>query len=342
MRTKLPLALLLTVPTVACTTDTSSPPDESPESIATSLEQENGGFDTVDEAPQFGDTALFTSADIEADAPVTDAMATDPTVVDLQGSATAAAHNVIVMWGRMPADPNGAARVWNGSLKLSRGAVVIRRRIAFEPATDKILPRTSRDTISFESKTTTHADGLALTVFDPTPASATPLSLTYSPADGAVGYTLSLGPTAVAGPVVIDAGDGNTIVMSSHRRNDACDHGFLRGRWQAIARDAGRFAGLVVNSDGEPTGHVRGIYGKKQNGDAVFFGKFINRDGQFRGILGGTYDDGHFNGRWLVRSGDHGVVQGMYRAGATLRAGQFLARWAESTCAAADPTPTRP
>jgi hypothetical protein len=331
MRFQLPLAFLLTVPTVACTTDT-TPPDEDKDAIASSLELENGGFDTADEAPQFGDELLFTSADIEADAAVSDAMATDPTVVDLQSRTDIAAHNVIVLWGRMPADPNGTVRDWNGQLKLSRGAMVVRRRIAFEPATDRLLPRTSRDTVQFESKTSTHADGLALTVLDPTPAAAEPLTLTYTSADGAKTYSLSLA-TLAASAAVTDAGDGNQMVAIGHRRLDACDHGFLRGRWQAIAPGAGRYAGLVVNSDGEPTGHVRGIYGKRRDGSSVFFGKFIDRDGAFRGILGGTYDEGHINGRWIVRTGDHGIVRGVTRAGDTLRAGQFLARWAEASCA---------
>jgi hypothetical protein len=332
MRFQLPLALLLTVPTVACTNDATTSPDDDADAVASSLELENGGFDTADEAPQFGEELLFTSADIEADAAVSDPMAVDPTVLDLQASTSVAAHNVIVMWGRMPADPNGAVRDWSGELKLSRGAMVIRRRIAFELATDHILPRTSRDAIQFESQTSVHADGLALTVLDPTPASTTPLTLTYTSADGSATYTLTLANLA-AGPVVADAGDGNQIVAIGHRRADACEHGFMRGRWRALTANAGVYAGLVLSSDGEPTGHVRGIYGHRQDGTPVFFGKFIGQDGAFRGILGGTYDAGRFQGRWIVRSGDHGIVRGMYRAGETMRAGQFLARWADAACA---------
>jgi hypothetical protein len=333
MRYQLPLALLLTVPaTVACTNDSSAPDDDAT-AVASSLELENGGFDTADEAPQFGEETLFAAADIEADAAVTDSIATDPVVTQLEANASVAVRDMIVLWGRMPADPAGAVRNWSGTLRVSRGAVVIRRKIAFELATDRILPRTSRDAIQFESQTSVHADGLVLTVLDPTPADPTPLTLTYVSADGATTYSLDVA-TLAGGPITVDAGDGNQIAAIGHLRTaGACDHGFLRGRWRTLTPNAGVYAGLVVGTDGAVAGHVRGIYGHRQNGDAVFFGKFIGLDGHFRGILGGTYDAGHFGGRWLDRSGDHGAVRGMYRAGETLRAGQFLGRWAEASCA---------
>ena len=332
MRFQLPLALLLTVPTVACTTEAASPPDDSLDGITSAIELETGGYDTADEAPQFGDEALFAAADIEADAAVSDAMASDAVIAQLQANPAVVARDVVVMWGRMPADPAGAVRDWSGSLRLSRGAMVIRRQIAFEPATDRILPRTSRDAIQFESRTSVHADGLVLTVLDPTPTDPAALTLTYTSTDGAVTHALDLAALTV-GPVVADAGDGNQIAAIGHRRAAACDHGFLRGRWRALTPNAGHYAGLVVTSEGEPAGHIRGIYGKRRDGTSVFFGKLIGPDGHFRGVLRGSYDAGHFDGRWLDRSGDHGAVRGLYRAGETLRAGQFLGRWAEAGCA---------
>src|SRR6185295_16929130 len=130
-----------------------------------------------------------------------------------------------------------------------------------------------------------------------------------------------------------DAGDGFKMVVASHRRADRCDHGFLRGRWHALTPHAGHYMGLVLNADGEPAGHIRGIYGERRNGESVFFGKFISREGGFRGLLKGTYDNGKFNARWIDRGGDHGVAKGVYQPGPSLRAGQFLGRWAETSCA---------
>lgn len=332
MRFQLPLALLFTIPAVACTTDSSAPNDDDLDGVTESLERENGGYDTADEAPMFADDALYAAADIEADAAVSDALVTDPVIVDLERNTTAVARNVIVMWGRMPADAEGTPRNWSGELRLSRGAMVVRRRIAFEEVTDRILPRTRRDVVAFQSTTRPHADGLALTVFDPTPSDANPLVLTYVSADASATYTIDLGALE-AGAVAVDAGDGNQIIAIAHRRRDACDHGFVRGRWRAMAPNAGHYAGLVLDEGGAPAGHIRGIYGQRRNGEPVFFGKFINRDGGFRGIVRGTYDARHFDGRWLDRGGDHGVIHGIYRAGDSLRGGQFLGRWAETSCA---------
>lgn len=332
MRHQLPLALLLTLPTVACATDSGAPDEDNLDGVTASIERENGGYDTSDEAPLFGDDALYASADIEADGQISDSLATDPAIVDLEANTSVAAREVIVMWGRMPADPNAAPRNWSGELRLSRGAMVVRRRIAFEEATDGLAPRVRRDVVAFRSVTKGHADGLALTVLDPTPTSTAPLTLTYASADATATatYTIDLGALD-DGPVAIDAGDGAQIIAVAHRRA-ACAHGFVRGRWHAMSQNAGRYAGLVLNADGEPSGHIRGIYGVRANGESVFFGKFIAANGEFKGIVRGDFDARHFQGRWLDRDGDHGVLRGLYRAGESLRGGQFLGRWAETGC----------
>jgi hypothetical protein len=90
---------------------------------------------------------------------------------------------------------------------------------------------------------------------------------------------------------------------------------------------------LIVNADGEVTGHIRGIWGQRRNGDKVMFGKFIATDGTFRGIVAGTYDAGQFHARWLTSAGDHGVLGGMYVDAPNVRGGVFMGRWAEASCA---------
>ena len=312
---------------LACTDTT--PPDDA-DQVAGQLEQENGGFDTDDEAELFSDPALFTDAALEADASVDDALATDPVIVDLQ--ATAEAHTLVVVWGQMPADPLATAvRDWSGELRLSRGALVTDRRLGFEDATDRVLPRQTREAVAFESRTRPFVDGLVLTVLDPTPTAAEPLALTYTSADARTQLRIDLSRMA-DGPIVVDAGDGNRIVVTAKRR-DPCEAGFMRGRWHQLTPNVGAFLGAVADRDGTPIGHVRGIYGERRNGAHVWFGKFIRRDGRFIGIMGGEFDrDGHFAGRWLDRSGDRGVVHGVYFEGATLRAGAWAARWAETTC----------
>ncbi|MEJ7602354.1 MAG: hypothetical protein WKG01_30945 [Kofleriaceae bacterium] len=329
MRIKFPLALLVAIP--ACVDSSTSEPKD--DDLVVALAQDNGGFTTDDEAAQFAADDLYADAAIEADRAYSDPMALDPSVVEMNGRPEVAAHNVLVMWGRIPADPDATTpRRWDGELRLSRGGMIVRRTIAFEDRTDRVLPRTTRDAVSFESATLPRTDGFALTVLDPTPAASTALSLTYTPADGGAAHTLDLSQLE-AGAVIVDLGDGNKLIAIGRPRNDACDHGFMRGRWHQLNANLGTFLGVVGNGDGELAGHVRGIYGERRSGDQVVFGKFIDREGRFRGLIGGTYEGGRFDARWLTRAGDHGVIHGAYFPGASLRAGGFVARWAETTCA---------
>ena len=329
MRMNIPFALLLAIP--ACVDSSTGEPGG--DDVAAALALDNGGFTTDDDAVAFAADDLYAAAAIEADRAVADPMATDPSIVELNGRPGVAAHDVLVMWGRMPADPDATTpRRWDGELKLSRGGMILRRTIAFEDATDRILPRTARDAVRFESVTLPRADGFALTVLDPTPADPTSLSLTYTPADGGAAHSLDLSQLE-DGAVIVDLGDGNKLVAIGRPRADACDHGFMRGRWHQLNANLGTFLGVVGNGEGELSGHVRGIYGQRRNGDQVVFGKFIDREGRFRGLIGGTYDNGRFDARWLTRAGDHGAIHGVYFPGASLRGGGFVARWAEKTCA---------
>lgn len=329
------LASLLATTAAACVDDAQTPTEPTTDDVVSAIEQENGGLDTTDEAPEFGVAAAYDAAAIEDTAIESDVMASDPTMVEMArpGAANVVARDLVIVWGRFPADPTATTgRDWSGSLQLSRGGMVVRRRIAFEQATDRVLPRTSRDLIEFESQTRPAADGLVLTVFDGDAANPNPITLTYTP-NGGTAHTLDLSRLAT-GPIVVDVGDGNRILVAGHRRVDTCEHGFMRGRWHALAPNASAYLGVVTNSDGEPIGHIRGIAGQRQNGDAVMFGKFIGRDGHFKGLLKGTYENGHYQARWIDRAGDHGVAHGIYFPGPAMRAGGFLGRWAETSCAA--------
>ena len=82
--------LLALLATSACTTSSTDA------QVTSNLEQPNGGYDTADEAPEFGAAADFDAAAIEADAPVTDTMASDPTVTAMAALPTVDARDVIV------------------------------------------------------------------------------------------------------------------------------------------------------------------------------------------------------------------------------------------------------
>jgi hypothetical protein len=344
-------ALALALPTVACVNHSSSGGDDS-QDVSNALEQSNGGLDTADEAPQFGAQDQIAAAAIEADASADDSLATDPATTAMDTASAAAGYRLAVVWGKMPADKGAQdTRDWTGSFKISRGGLVVRRTIGFEDATDKLLPRANLQTVNFQSVTRPAIDGLALTVLDPTAATATaPLTLTYTPANtsttanGGTSYSIDLSQL-VAGPVVIDAGDGYKMVAVAHRRQAAaCDRGFMRGRWHALSPHLGDFLGVVTDENGAPDGTVRGIYGQRQNGDSVVFGKFIDLAGKFRGLLIGSFENGEYHARWIDRQGDHGSAHGAYSEGSTATGGAFLGRWAEASCSDDPPTtaPTAP
>jgi hypothetical protein len=324
----LPFALLLALPTAACL----GRGNDSQE-VSSAIEQPNGGFDTADEAPAFGDETELAAASIEADTTANDTLASDPATIALDQASAGSGFKVIVMWGKMPADRTALAiHDWTGSFKISRGGLVVRRTIAFEDTTDHLLPRTSLDTVSFQSLTRPFMDGLSLTVLDPTPSATEALTLTYTPANGTTSYTLDLSQLT-NGPIVVDAGGGDKMIAIGHPRQvAACDNGFMRGRWHALSPHLGRFLGIVTNEDGDRVGHVRGVYGQRRDGESVVFGKFIDTEGHFRGLLGGTFENGEYRARWIDRQGDHGAAHGVYFEGATASSGGFLGRWAETSC----------
>lgn len=333
----LSLAWLLALPAAACL-DSGGGSDS--QDVSSALEQPNGGFDTSDEAPEFGAQTDFTAAAIESDSAATDTLAGDPATTAIDTASATAGFRMMLVWGKIPADKDATvSRDWTGSLKVSRGGLIVRRTIAFEDRTDKLLPRAALDAVSFQSVTRPYVDGLALTVLDPPSPTATgSQTLTYTSADGATTYTFDLSQLA-AGPIAVDAGDGfKMVAIGVHRQAAACDRGFMRGRWHALSAHLGRFLGVVTDENGAPVGHVRGVYGQRRNGDSVLFGKFIDREGHFRGLLGGTFADGQYQARWIDRQGDHGTAHGAYFEGQAATSGHFLGRWAESSCAA-DPTP---
>jgi hypothetical protein len=319
---------------VACATE-SDPAADDVDDAAAAIELDDGGLDMADEAPMFGSSDLFDRADqAEVDTVYTDPLADDPAVAALRERPDAAIYRVRIQWGQFPADRDQeVARNWTGAIRISRGALLVRGVIRFEDATDRVLPREQPTEVQFTSATRPHNDGLVLMVIDPEPAADEPLLLTFTTLEG---DRFEVPVRALLdGPLVEQVDDlGNQIAaVAILRPVDVCEHGFLAGRWGALRPGLGRLLGRVVDADGEPKGHLRGIYGKRESGEQVFFAKYIGRDGAFRGLLAGVYAEGAFRGRWLTRAGEHGVVAGEYREGdAAEHSGQFMGRWAERSC----------
>ena len=331
------LCLTLLLPAACATDEASDPAGE----IAAALELEDGGYDMEDEAPMFGAADGFLEAEIAEPVEFEDAMAADGEVAGMRSAPDAAVFNTLILWGQIPGDPSVEEwRDWSGRISVNRGAILVRRTIRFD-ARDQLLPREDRRSVEFRSRTRPHHDGLLLSVIDPTPTAADPLVVTYELADGDI-YELPMAALVdgLQSRVVDEL--GNRITAGAIRHvDDGCSHGRLRGRWHQVAPHRGRFIGGVTNATGEPVGHIRGIYGQRRNGDKVFFGKYINREGQFRGMFRGTYGDGHFEGKWVNRSGEIGVLGGEYRetVPGPRTGGHFLGRWTELRCDVPLPRP---
>jgi len=333
MNSKLPIALFLAA-TSACLNNASTGDElDSETAVASAIEMENGGLDTTDEAPEFAEPDAYAAAEIENERSVDDPMRLDARVDSMDRAVSAVRHRVLLAWGRFPVDRTATnARDWSGSIRTSRGALVIGRTVGFEDATDRVLPRDTPDRVDFRSITRPFADGLLLRVIDPDPT-AGPIRLTYTSADGSVTRELDLGQLAT-GPLSVDAGDGNRVIAVALRdRADTCEHGFIRGRWVALREGLGAYRGVITDADGERIGHIRGMWGKRRNGDAVMFGKFIANDGSFKGLLVGTYENGQWHARWTTRAGDHGLAGGLYIDAPEMRGGVFGGRYGETGCA---------
>lgn len=327
---------------------------EDADAIAAAIELDNGGIEMTDEAPAFGDALAFedvSDTDAVEYEEVDDAVDRDEAVTDMRDN-DAAQVNLFVLWGQIPGNrENERAKNWTGSFSVNRGAMVVRQLVRFERRTDKLLDRDDRKVVPFTSVTLPHNDGMVLTILDPTPEVDEPLTFTYTSnperdvvdADGEIdvrpadehSVTIEVDELLNGRVELLTDDAGNRMLAAAIERPlDECNRGFLAGRWHTVRDGRGRFLGKVTNDEGRPIGHIRGIYGVRENGDQVFFGKYINLDGAFKGIFKGQYGEGDFHGRWLHRSGDHGVLGGHYRE--TIPGpevgGHFAGRWAETSC----------
>lgn len=318
----------------ACAADATGADDA--DQIASALEQPNGGLDTEDEAPMFGSPDEFAGADLDTENDYDDSTMEQSAAVTTAMSAPAAVvYNTTILWGNLPHDQDQVVHNWSGTLSVNRGAILIRRLIRFEDATDAVDQRTDAQTITFTSITKPAVDGFRLTIVDPDPAAADPLMLTYNPVDGGV-FSVPMS-ALVSGPESqdVDGGANRIVALAMLEPADPCNHGFMAGRWHKVDDGHGRFIGRVADAEGQLVGHMRGVYGQRRTGERVFFGKYIDRDGHFKGLFAGTYADGAFRGRWLLRGdADHGVLAGQYRETipGPRTGGHFLGRWAETSC----------
>lgn len=320
----LPVALL-----AGCDLMTDSKPELGPSGgtdweQSTNLESEFGGYEFTDESEAFGDPELRQLELDEASVAVADSGGVPPD----------SAVVLRVLWGLLEPDPHAPEVLdWSGTIAVSRGALAVRRLIAFEPG-DHLLPRPDRRTVAFASHTRPSYDGLVLHVRDA--AGDDPTVLRFATGPLTQEWTLADLRDSV---VVVPVGAAGHVVSITAlpRRPLECPSGFVRGGW--LQRDDGRgvLRGVWLSADAVPLGHVRGHFGITASGEHRWFAKILGPGGRLVGLARGTWapsgDDavpgGSFRGHWSVRRGvAGGEIQGRYRPGDDAASpGSFEARW---------------
>jgi len=300
------------------------------EELETQLGEHFAGLTESDEAPLFGEGDVFAALDEAEEDP--EYQSDDPIETDARMQADLVEEaarsdalpdgdrplvwGLFVAWGRQHLDREATdITVWNPTLHTDCGALAVRRLVAMEEGEGVARPRSDAQTVSFRSATAPSFDGAFLV-----------LGIRRADAACVDGGVLRFESQAMDAPIEVPLGDlddlalrqpvgddGMSVVMFAQRlepsRDGACVHGTMVGRWRrAIGddgdarRDLGRFHGRVLDEVGRLRGHVRGVWGVPRRGrfagHQVMFGKFIDRDGRFNGLLAGRWGDGHFGGGW--------------------------------------------
>jgi hypothetical protein len=306
------------------------------------LDDPFGGYNFADEAPGFGDRALV---DEFGDDPVfDDPFASDPLVAardrDRDGRLRGRLF-LAVTWGNLHRDSTVThVTDWTGSLAVNPGIILLQRVIRFEDR-DRILPRTERGLLEWVSHTSHGLDGVLVRIV-PCPSAASDVQADIDSANTVITFTT--GPLTTSFTLTVLPGlhrivtldDGNAVAFDAvYVPPMACPRGFLRGVWRNHPdRRGGEFFGKYASESGLHLGLVKGFYGVNKQGEKVFFGKWIGRDGEFRGILRGTWDRfegeqaGSFAGGWIGRDRRvHGDLNGEWRRNDERHSGFFRGVW---------------
>lgn len=329
-RSALALALCAVAPLALTACVSSDQEEDEVAQIRDALELDNGGMDTGDEAPAFGDDHVAATPELVA----TFADATDVTSATMLASGAAKFH-VVLTWGHLPkahdqsdSDVDPQPVDWTGDVRVDAGAIGLLRTLKFD-AHDGVLPRQNAQQVDFVSHTLPAVDGLLLQVAIP-PNGARVLHVETA----ALTTDIDLDQLAHDGGALVPLGDGrNGLAAMGYADVPGCARGFLFGRWVKLQGGVGKLRGRVVAGNGDPLGHVKGIWGHAPKKDENrFFGKYIDQDGDFRGLFGGTYGGGAFHGKWgTVDPADHGTLEGRYSDGFDIDDGRgfYVGRWSE-------------
>ncbi len=280
------------------------------------LEMENGGFD--EESPETA-AALDDLVDLSVGSePEEEAPALDETP---EPAGDLDRYVIRLVWGHpgrpdleLGKPPAGAYdRDWDGSVTTTEGMLRAGRPIRFEPAEDKLLPRSAPETVAFESTTHGHVDGLRLRL-------AVPAGSEGELVVQLAGLPEMRIPHAklrhhVSGRRVDELGNGVSIVAFA---DGACRKATADGHWMRTGKRGGVFRGAVEDAAGAKIGVLKGIWGVRKDGERRFYGLYL-ADGEPAARVRGTWtgldnaDGGFFRGHTVTKVGHRGVLMGHFR-----------------------------
>jgi len=332
-------------------TDTTNGGANAPE-MAMNLALPDGGTGTNSEAPYFGDRYFATYLNENIDADVPDPMASSSQMSVAEDRADASVLFLRVVWGntdRGPDAPDSSNTLtdWTGYAEVSDGVLIPLRTIAFERR-DHIVPRWLSPDPDFQrvdwvSHTSLGRDGILFKIFVPAPGD----SNLISNGDGLTAddtFTFTTGPLTISFPLSEIAGLDSVVTVDAHNGvsfvgfdrddlSDLCLRGSMEGAWIRVQSDdhlGGYFRAAWIGPLGNLIGHVRGRWGV-EDGQKVFVGKIIRRDGTFLAHIHGNWapnpdrpGTGTFEGRFGVNGETLGGTRGRWMVSERIEHGGFL------------------
>jgi len=344
-RTLVTMAMAATL-AMGCTTSDETDIEDT-DVLQEALEYEDGLLGTYDEEPLFGRPDLYAELDLdgEDEAVIDEELAFGPIAATDPAERERRGLPVLLVWGqRHPAPMVAPVTLWNGAVSVTAGALVVERIVRFEGPSDTLLPRVDPQTVPFTSATRPHHDGLIVSALRPLPSEGASTeeraSLVFSTAALAEPIVVDLAELAMGLEVIVPVDDLGNVVIISSVPDDPCPRGIVAGTWRRLRPGLGTLHGRFQGARGELMGHLLGIWGVTAAGEQRFVAKYISEAGVFRGLVIGGYNDGELRGRWISRDGeDRGVVGGRYtgieEASGGRADGVFFGHWLE----ACGPTP---
>jgi len=265
------------------------------------IADEFGGIKPSDEPPAFGDETIAT--EMVEDAEYEDPVLLSPIVEQAVNNEVADLYSIRIVWGQLGFDSSiTEVTDWSGSLTVSDGVELLRRVIKFEDGQDYIVLRTDPTKIDWVSYTTVHHDGIfANIVIPPDEERAVddvlePITVTFSTAPFEITFNVEDLPAL---DTIYYLDDSSAVAFHACKvERIACPRGFLAGRWGLNEDGDGVFYGKWLSHYDLLAGHIRGTWGKNIDGEPenVFYGKYIDLTGSFEGLLRGRYHPvGHSN-----------------------------------------------